>query len=235
MGAPALALLLSDARFPSGSHAHSSGVEEACDRTLIHDEASLDRYLRGRLDTTGTVAANLAAAVCARLESGSDPAWLWPAADAEADARMASPAARLVSRQQGGQLLRTAVHVFDDGEAAALASLASERVQTGLEPHHAIVMGAAAAQAGLAPADAATAAAYGLVATSASAALRLLGLDPGLTARVVARLAPDMDRISAEATLASMRPLARLPSMGAPVADLLAEVHFERKERLFAS
>jgi len=127
MGAPALALLLSDARFPSGSHAHSGGVEEACDRAWIHDGASLDRYLRGRLDTTGTVAAHLAAAVCARLESGSDPAWLWPAADAEADARMASPAARAVSRQQGGQLLRTAVQVLDVGDDAGLASLASEQ------------------------------------------------------------------------------------------------------------
>jgi urease accessory protein len=235
MGAPALALLLSDARFPSGSHAHSGGVEEACDRAWIHDGASLDRYLRGRLDTTGTVAAHLAAAVCARLESGSDPAWLWPAADAEADARMASPAARAVSRQQGGQLLRTAVQVLDVGDDAGLASLASERMRTGQEPHHAVVIGAAAAQAGLAPADAATAAAYGLVATSASAALRLLGLDPGLTARVVARLGSEVDRISAEATLASMCPLARLPSMGAPAADLLAEVHFDRRERLFAS
>lgn len=199
-------------------------MEEACDRGLVSDVGGLEDHLRGRLATTGTVSAHVAAAVCARVVSGADLALLWPAVDAECDARLVSPAARRVSRQLGAQLMRTATRVFD---GAWLGSLA--------EPHHPVATGAVAAAAGLSPEEAAAAAAYGLVAGAASAAVRLLGLDPAGVARMVASLSPEVDRLAAAAALGSSRPLACLPDPGAPAADMLAEAHFERKERLFAS
>ena len=45
-------LLLADARFPAGGHAHSAGVEAAVAIGDVRDVASLDRYLRARLATT---------------------------------------------------------------------------------------------------------------------------------------------------------------------------------------
>lgn len=162
--------------------------------------------------------------MCTRLRAGTDPEWLWPAVDAACDARLVSPAARAVSRQQGSQLLRSAASVFD---AAWLRSLRG--------PHHPVAVGAVSAAAGLDPRAAAENAAYGALAGGASAGLRLLGLDPTGTARVVAALAPLVDAIADRAALAGRGPLARLDSTSAPVSDLLAEAHFERRERLFAS
>jgi urease accessory protein len=227
-----LALLLSDARFPSGGHAHSGGVEQACDRGCISDVAGLEDYLRGRLGTSGAVAAHAAAAVCARAGDEAASGWLWREVDRELDARMLSPSLRAASRQQGGQLLRTARRVFD---AAPLPSLTADSQRRDQDPHHAVAVGAVAVAAGLSPLDAAAAACYAAVSSPASAALRLLGLDPAQTSRVVADLAQEMDQIAAAAGEAAGRPFARLPSFSAPLTDLLAEEHFSRKDRLFAS
>ena len=46
-----LALLLADARFPAGSHAHSGGVEQAVDDGMICDEVGLASFVDGRLAT----------------------------------------------------------------------------------------------------------------------------------------------------------------------------------------
>jgi urease accessory protein len=229
---PTVALLLSDARFPSGGHAHSGGVEQACQRGYISDAAGLEDYLRGRLRTSGAVAAHAAAAVCAQADDEATLAWLWRDVDREMDARILSPAWRAASRQQGGQLLRTAGRVLD---ASPLLSLTSYGHSMGRDPHHAVAVGAVAAGAGLTPADAAAAACYAAVSGPASAALRLLGLDPAQTSRVVAVLTEEMDEIAAAAGQMAMRPFARLPSFSAPMTDLLAEEHFSRKDRLFAS
>jgi urease accessory protein len=227
-----VALLLSDARFPSGGHAHSGGVEQACDRGSIRDVAELEDHLRGRLRTSGAVAAHAAAAVCAQAGDETASGALWQEVDRELDARMLSPALRAASRQQGRQLLRTARRVFD---ASPLPSLAAKSQHSGQDPHHAVAIGAVAVAAGLTPLDAAAAACYAAVSGPASAALRLLGLDPAQTSRLVAGLTQEMDQIAAAAGEAAMRPFARLPSFSAPMTDLLAEEHFSRKDRFFAS
>ena len=51
------ALILADSRFPGGGHVHSGGLEEAAARGLVHDEPTLESFLRGRLLTTGLLAA----------------------------------------------------------------------------------------------------------------------------------------------------------------------------------
>ena len=56
-------LLLGDGRFPVGGHAHSAGVESAVNDGRVHDVASLEAYVAGRVVTTGLVCA--CAAVCA--------------------------------------------------------------------------------------------------------------------------------------------------------------------------
>jgi urease accessory protein len=231
----ALTLLLSDARFPSGGHAHSGGVEEACRSGMIESLDDLEDYLRGRLHTSGTLAIYTAAAICSATNRDVTFETLWPRVDVELDARMVSPAARLASRQQGGQLFRTAVQVFG---GPVLSSLAGHADTSGRDPHHPVALGAVAAAAEVSNVDAAAAAGYAAISGPASAAVRLLGLDPSKTAGVIATLAREIDPLAAEAARAVDRPgwrLAKLPSYSAPVGDLLAEEHMERKERLFAS
>jgi urease accessory protein len=215
----ASALLLSDARFPAGGHAHSGGLEPAATAGTVTDLASLEVFLRGRLRTAGTVAAGLAAAACARARDGR-----WDELDAEADARTPSPAQREASRRQGRALLRAARTAWPDASWPPQAA-----------PHHAVMLGVAAAAAGCAPAEAARIAAYQSVTGPASAAVRLLALDPMRAAAVLAGLAADIDDTAARAAACAAGPLADLPYPSAPALDLLAEAHIRAEMRLFES
>jgi urease accessory protein len=221
-------LLLSDARFPAGGHAHSGGVEAAATAGWVTDIASLEVFLRGRLRTAGMVAAGLAAAACAR--AGDDR---WDELDAEADARTPSPAQREASRRQGRALLRAARAAWPD--AGWLAGLATPAGGYRGGPHHAVVLGAAAAAAGCSPVDAARIAAYQSVSGPASAAVRLLALDPMRAAAVLARLAGDVDATAERAAAYAEGPLSDLPYPSAPALDLLAEAHIRAEVRLFES
>ena len=58
-------MLLIDGRFPAGGHAYSAGVEAAVSIGDVVDVASLERYLHGRLATSGRVDAAFAAHTCA--------------------------------------------------------------------------------------------------------------------------------------------------------------------------
>jgi urease accessory protein len=203
-------LTLADSRLPAGGHTHSGGVEQAIAARVVTDPSSLAAFLRRRLVTSGAVAAGLAAAAC----GGADLVAL----DAEADARTPSPALRAASRQQGRGLVRVGRRAWPSGAWDALPA----------RPHHPIALGVAAAAAGLTPRDAAAAAAYLSISGPATAAQRLLAMDPLIVAAVTARLAADVDAVANSAT-------GTLPAATDPLLDLLAEVHAARKDRFFAS
>ena len=219
----AAALLLADGRFPAGGHAHSGGLEAAVTGGTVRDVDTLGPFLRGRLRTTGLVTAALAAAAC-----GGD-ASRWAGLDAEADARTPSPAQREASRRQGRALLR----------AARIAWPSAAWDELGRTPHQAIGLGAAAAAAGCTPAEAALIAAYQSVTGPASAAVRLLALDPLRVSALLATLAAEIDDIARQATLAARAAsgggAGELPYSSAPALDLLAEAHARAEVRLFAS
>jgi urease accessory protein len=228
-------LLLADARFPAGGHAHSGGIEEAVARAVVEDVTTLGPFLAGRLATSGRVAAAAAGAVCERslrglaATDGCALRQLWLDVDAELDARYPSPAWRSASRTQGAQFLRGALAVLGG------PILRSLREHAPRSPHHAVAMGAAAAAAGLNPREAAVAVAYLSVAGPASAAVRLIGLDPFEVTRAVAALMGEIDEIGIAAAQQAHLPLKELPAAAEPVSDLLAEAHLRRKECLFAS
>jgi urease accessory protein len=218
-------LLLGDSRFPAGGHAHSGGVEPAVTAGTITDLGTLELFLRGRLRTSGLVAAGIAAAACARASGPPCGSEVWAEFDAEVDARIPSPAQREASRRQGRALLRAARVAWPD--AAGLAGLT--------RPHHAVVLGIAAAAAGAEPAEAARIAAYQAVAGSVSAAVRLLALDPMRATAVLARLAGEIDQVAGFGAAHADGPLSDLPCASAPSLDLLAETHIGAEVRLFES
>ncbi|MBP2702677.1 urease accessory protein UreF [Microbispora sp. RL4-1S] len=196
-------LLLADSRLPAGGHAHSGGAEEAVRLGTITDAGDLARFLRGRLATAGLVTAALAAAACELARTGHHPgreedlATLWRQLDAEADARTASPAQREAGRTQGRLLLRTARRMWPSPALDTLGVAVPEGA------HHPVVLGAAAAAAGCVPYQAALAAAYTAVTGPATAAVRLLGLDPVTVHRLLADLAPALND-AAHAACASL-------------------------------
>jgi len=202
-------LVLADSRFPGGGHAHSGGVEEAAARGLITDELGLSSFLHGRLRTNGLVSAAFAAAAV----DGD-----WSTLDAELDARTPSPAQRAASRAQGKSTLRA-------GRVAWPSPLLNELSQ----PHHAIAIGALVRVAHGTPREAAECAAYLSVSGPASAAVRLLGLDPFRVNAIVARM--DLNAVADEA-------LKGLSMRGAPALDLFADSHariHQQEVRLFVS
>jgi urease accessory protein len=97
-------------------------------------------------------------------------------------------------------------------------------------PHHPLVLGAACALAGGDPIMAARAAALGVCTAPATAAIRLLGLDPYGVHAVLARLSADIEQLAQTAANT-----AELPANTAPALDLLADVHILSEVRLFAS
>jgi urease accessory protein len=214
---------------------------------------SLELFLRGRLRTAGLVAAAVAAAACEHVRSlttdqGEEREQAapvrddyWDRLDAETDARIPSPAQREASRRQGRALLRTARVAWPGAGWLAVLAPAAQTVPAARPrdhpggPHHAVVLGAAAAAAGCDPGQAARIAAYQAVAGPVSAAVRLLALDPLRATAVLAGLADDIARTAAGgAAWAGGRP-ADLPGPSGPALDLLAEAHMGAEVRLFES
>ncbi|WP_407548259.1 urease accessory UreF family protein [Streptomyces sp. Pv4-95] len=218
-------LVLADGRFPAGGHAHSGGAEPAVTAGRIKDAATLEAFCRGRLHTAGLVAAGIAAAAAA----GADPLAL----DDAADARTPVPALRQVARRLGRQMMRAARATWPSADLDALAAARPRGA------HQPVVLGLAARSAGLEPLDAAYAVAYENVSGPATAAVRLLSLDPFDATAVLARLAADLDRVAARGAEAAQRVphegVDALPAASAPLLDITAEQHAAWPVRLFAS
>ncbi|MFH5232588.1 urease accessory protein UreF [Antrihabitans spumae] len=201
---------LADSRLPTGGHVHSGGVEEAITSGLVRDTVTLDAFLRRRIRTGGLVAASIAAAVC----DGMDVV----VADAETDARTPSPAARLASRAQGRGMVRLAKHSWPEHDWPTL----------GVRPHQPVVLGRVAALTGASATETATVVVYTTMTGTATAAQRLLALDPSDVATLTIRLADLCDATARAAT-------ATLASLSDPLLDVLAQRHTERERPLFAS
>ncbi|GAA1895488.1 urease accessory protein UreF [Asanoa iriomotensis] len=242
-------LVLADGRLPAGAHAHSGGVEAAVAAGRVHDLATLRSFLVGRTATAGEVAAAFAAATCRALTGpqlqdalggspdrrGDEPGGPRAFAGVDSDrvrelddgidARTASPALRAASRAQGRALLRAAARIWPTTPSTT----------AGKQPHHPVAVGIAAAAAGLRPREAALVAVYGGITGSASAAVRLLGLDPYAVHALVAELAPECDRLAARAADRADLPVDDLPAGSAILLDIGAEQHATWEVRLFAS
>ncbi|KUO17194.1 urease accessory protein UreF [Streptomyces dysideae] len=218
-------LVLADGRFPAGGHAHSGGAEAAVRAGRITGAASLEDFCRGRLHTAGLVAASLAAAAAAGVDALS--------LDAAADARTPSPALRVAARKLGRQLMRAARATWPSEELDALARAFPKGA------HQPVVLGVVARAAGLGASDAAYCAVYESVSGAASATVRLLSLDPFDATGVLARLAPELDRVADRAVESARRVAGEgvdaLPAASAPLLEIGAEVHAGWPVRLFAS
>lgn len=224
------ALVLADARFPGGGHAHSGGSEEAAFRGMIDEPPDLRSFLLGRLRTAGALQAVFAAAAAHLALRGSSRGH-WAELDVELDARTPSPAQRAASRVLGKGTARA-------GRSAWPSRALDALVDTCPRPHHPIVLGVLSAATGGGPRNAALTAAYLAISGPSTAGVRLLGLDPITVNAVVAGLGEVVDDVADDAVRSAGLPPAELPAPGSPALDLFAEEHdrHHREEgRLFAS
>lgn len=214
----AAALLLADGRTPSGSYAHSAGLEAAV-RDGLQAEA-VPGFLRGRLRT---IAFTEAALTAAAVHAGDDVDALL-ALDSEALARNPSPSLRVAATTLGRSVLRTGVQLYPDAPV-----LAAYRSRSSSTPRP-VAFGVVAGAAGLDPADAALVALHEDAASVAAAAVKLLPVDAGAAGGWIAALEQELMWLAHDAAAVE-----ELPSLAAPLIDLRSLARKHHDGRLFAS
>lgn len=216
-----IAMLLADARLPSGGHAHSAGVEPALRSGM--DAAQLPALLHTRAWTGSLVDAGTAT-VARHLALTADPGAL---ADVEAAwaARTPAPAQRDAARHLGRGLLRLGVHLWPESET--LIVLARQPTPA----PRAVVLGVIGAEAGMDPLDLCRAVVYDDAASAAAAVLKLEPCDPAAASVWVAHTCAAVDD--------ALRPISELtdprdiPVAGAPESEQWAQAHSLLTQRLF--
>jgi urease accessory protein len=229
-----LLLLLLDSRAPAGAHGHSGGMEAAVTAGFVRGVTEVEQFCRFRLRTSGQVSAAFAVVACQLWLADADPA-RWAELDAEFSARVPSAAARAASRQLGSGLRRLVRAMVPSADLVS----PWQGIQRPA-PHHPLVLGAAVAITGGDAGLAGAAAALGTCTGPASAAVRLLGLDPYAVQGVLAGLAAEIDATGAAGARFALGDgqtpeFGDLPALAAPALELLADVHARSEVRLFAS
>ncbi|MGH3277996.1 MAG: urease accessory protein UreF [Trebonia sp.] len=224
MTASIAALLLADGRLPVGGHAHSAGLEPAVDAGLTADR--VPDYLRARLMTVGRMEA--AATVLSHRWAGSagkaDSAGLRVLQD-ELLARTPSAPMREASGQLGRGLARLVQRLWP--QALAVRGLRA----LDAAPQRPVALGVATALTGMDERHAARACLYDDAQTVASAALKLLPIDPLEPVGWLLTAASMIDAVTEEAV--KITEPAALPAVTAPLIEQWSLTHYLNKRRIF--
>lgn len=217
------AMLLADARLPTGSHAHSAGLEPALEAGL--DPADVPEYIGARLRTIGVVEAG-AAVLTLRL-ARADPDAV-PTVQQALAARMPAAPTRHASELLGRGLHRLAGRLWPDHPSVgALDNLPGP-------PLRPVALGVVAAAIGLREDQVARASLYDDVQTITAAALKLLPVDPtDATGWLLATAATLEEEVTRAADVADDP--AELPALTAPLVEQYALDHAERTRRIFVA
>jgi len=211
-----LLMLLADARLPTAGHTQSAGLEPAVLDGIGADE--VPDYIGLRLQTVTRVEAATAVVALHHLRQGyriEDVEVCWAA-------RTPSPAMRATSYAMGRGLSRMVRRLWPEHPSVVHLPTRSPR---------AVVLAAAADASGLNPLMLARLVGYDDAQTVASAALKLLPLDPAEVASWVLGAFPAIDQMASEVA-ALIEPTA-IPASGAPQIEAWAEAHAVAQRRLF--
>ena len=223
-------MLLADARLPTGAHTQSAGLEPALRGGL--QPSDVPSYIEARLRTVTAVEAGAAVVARARTvaaaavpaEQAAGLAEALRKVDAAWRARTISPALRETSVLLGRGYARLVRRLWPDSSAAdALTAIG--------RPGRAVVLGVAAALAGLSAAQLVRLIGYDDAQTVAAATLKLEPLDPVVTIGWVMAAAPDIEGMVGD--LAQLTESEQIPANGAPLIEQWAEIHSVTNQRLF--
>lgn len=216
------ALLLADARLPTGGHAHSAGLEPALEAGLA--SALVPQYLTARLRTVGLVES--AATVLAHRASRADPSRLSSVHEALL-ARTPSAPLRTASGLLGRGLFRLAARWAPEHPGvAALAAL-------GRAPMRPVALGVVSAVLDMDESQAARASLYDDAQTVAAAALKLLPVDPAEATGWVLAAAPAIEEMVAQAV--TVQDTSQMPALTAPQIEQWSLDHDTRTRRIFVA
>lgn len=233
-------LMLGDGRLPSGGYAHSGGLEQAIRQGWVTDVSDLKDFLRGRLHTTGLM--NAAFAVSARhivgdhrslSEAGGRPADTTvdeiaeslAILDAELCARTPAPALRTTGEWLGTLMLRSMQRIHPHPLL--------EYLPKGLQQP--LVYGAVGRAVELGAAETAAVVLHEAVTGPATAAVKLMSIDPFQAHGAILSLGEELDVAAEAAADYELTPARDLPALSSPLSDFAAEMHVKDHVRLFAS
>lgn len=209
-------MLLADARLPTAGHTQSATLEPAVAAGLR--AADVPAYIEMRLQSVTRVEAATGVVALHHLRQGMS---LEPVELAWA-ARTPSAAMRTTSRAMGRAFLRIARRLWPDQPSVAAIPAGANR---------AVALAGAADVCTLSPSTLARLIGYDDVQTVASAALKLLPLDPAETTCWVRDALPLVDRLATD--VAALTGPGDIPATGAPQIEAWAQAHAVASRRLF--
>jgi urease accessory protein len=219
--ASTVALLLADARLPSGGHAHSSGLEPALLGGM--PPAAVASFFALRARTTGLVDAGTAVATRRAVLDGVSPDGSELIAVERAwTARTPSRAMRDASRDLGRGLLRLARRIWPAAHGIDALSAA---------PPRPLVLGVIAAEVGMDADELVRLAIYDDLASGVAALLKLDPRDPVDGVALVLDSCASIEPFVA--SIAAIWSPDDIPALSAPQAEAWAELHAVTQRRLF--
>jgi urease accessory protein len=217
MASPELvAMMLADARLPTGGHTQSAGLEAAVKAGL--GVADVAAYARDRLRTVVRVEAGTAVVARHLALTGTDPLLVVP----HWAARTPSRALREVAGRTGRGYLRLAERIWPRTVELLPRDSSTPRP---------VVLGVIGAVTGLSAEQVARLTAYDDAQTVVAASLKLLPVDPAAAAGWLVGLHPAIEACVAD--VAGLTDPTTIPACGAPLVDSFAEQHATERMRLF--
>ena len=216
-----LALQLADSAFPSGSFAHSGGIEAARQWGEIRSEESLKHFLETAIRQAPFGTLPFLVAAYRKTDSFAD-------LDQLCHAVLSNHVARQSSSTQGRSLLATAVRVFN---LPAINQLQQDTKDQDLPAHLAPVFGALTLHLGIPLDKSLQVFLYTLLRDLVSAAVRLNIIGPHAGQRLLVELAPELELAARQSVELELADIAQT----APLVEILQVNHDRLYSRLFQS
>lgn len=218
------ALLLADARLPTGAHADSAGLEPAVIAGL--EAAGVYPFMLARLHTVAQLETG-ACILAYRLANGPASTARYARLESAVSARTPSAAQRTASRYLGRAFLRLGRDLRPkDPGIAALDDLP-------VPPTRAVALGVIGASLAVSEEHTAQICCYEDLQRVAAAALKLLPVDPTAVTRWLVEAGEGVTEVVK--TARSVSNPDELPALSAPWMEHWAEEHTQRTRRLFVA
>jgi urease accessory protein len=229
MSAAIVSLLLADGRLPTGGHAHSAGLEAALAAGMPAERVTDYLYARlvtvGRTEAAATVLSHRWARETGLAQAGPGHQRGLAAIQEELLARTPSAPLRTASGLLGRGMARLVARLWPlEPATSALLAMAGA-------PQRPVALGVATALGGMDELQAARACLYDDAQSVASAALKLLPVDPVEPVRWLLAAAPTLDEVAADSTAVSVP--ADIPALSAPLIEQWSLLHHLTPRRIF--
>ncbi|MBJ7476014.1 urease accessory protein UreF [Rhodococcus sp. (in: high G+C Gram-positive bacteria)] len=215
-------MLLADGRLPTGGHAHSSGLEPALAGGLL--QSQVPDFIRGRLETVGLVEA-AATVITRRWAVSEGGAGELEDISRELLARTPSAPLREASIQLGRGLARLASRLWPQHPAVQMLMALPGH------PMRPLALGVFTAISGMDDLQAARSCLYDDAQTVASAALKLLPVDPAEPVEWLLRAASTIETVAKAAV--AVEGVTDIPATTGPLVEQWSLEHHARSRRIF--